>query len=111
MFAAMPSTAIRFRAFGLHAAQGCPRRSNPLQIKNNVLSHSTHTRNPLGLECGGNLRSRGFQRLAFGAQPNGFNHVSGDTSGKAASNGLDFGQLGHGKNSLQAGAVCRQADN
>src|SRR4051812_7720291 len=65
------------------------------EVDDNVFADALHLTNARALEDLGNLPSGGLQRLGFGPDPNGFDHVSRDALIEPAGDGLDFGKFRH----------------
>src|SRR6266850_657488 len=65
------------------------------EVNNDVLADALHLVDARTLEDFGDLTGWRFQRLRLGADPDGFDHVSGDALIQAAGDGLDFGEFGH----------------
>ncbi len=72
-----------------------PRMTILLEIEDNVFAHSADGGDAALFERRDDFRRGRFQRLFLLAQPDGFDHVSGDAFGEAAGDGFDFGKFGH----------------
>lgn len=71
-----------------------------LQIEDDVLAHPADSGDTALLQRGGDFCRRRFERLFLLAQPDRFDSVSGDSLGKTAGDGFNFGEFRHSRRSL-----------
>src|SRR5262245_54272737 len=78
--------------------RGCSRTvTNRLEIENDVLAGTANANDLLGLQSGRDFRRWRFERLGLRSQPDGLNHVAGNSLVQAARDGFNFGEFGHNK--------------